>query len=187
MLGTGEQQERLIKALLTLARSQRGLDRRQPLDLAALTRAVMLARAPEAEGRGLNLAATLNPAPALGDARLAERLIANLVDNAMRHNEERGSVLVSTGTAAGCAVFSVVNTGQVIAPQDVARLIRPFQRSCADRTGTSDGLGLGLSIVAAIAEAHGGWLRLNALPCGGLRVQAGLPAKGFHRPRSGIT
>ena len=176
VLATGEQQERLIEALLTLARSQRGLDRRDQLDLAALARDVMLARAPEADRRGLAVAAALDPAPALGDAPLAERLIANLVDNAMRHNEERGSVMVSTGAHTGCAVVSVINTGPVIPPQDVARLVRPFQRSGADRTGS--GLGLGLSIVASIADAHGGWLRVNALPCGGLRVQAGLPGHG---------
>src|SRR6266702_3128462 len=175
VLAAGEQQERMIEALLTLARSQRGLDRREPLDLAALTGDVLLACRPEAEQRGLAVAATLGPAPAVGDARLAERLVANLVDNAMRHNVAHGSAQVSTGTVAGCAVLSVFNTGPVIPPQDVARLVRPFQRSGADRTGTSDSLGLGLSIVAAIAEAHGGWLLVSALPGGGLAVQAGFP------------
>jgi len=173
VLATGEQQERLIEALLTLARSQRGLDRRERFELADLAREVMGARAPEADRRGLAVSAALGPAPALGDARLAERLIANLVDNAMRHNQERGSVLVSTGTAAGSAVVSVVHTGPVIPPKDVARLVRPFQRSGADRTGS--GLGLGLSIVVAITEAHGGWLRVNALPQGGLDVRAAFP------------
>ncbi len=175
VLAAGEQQERMIEALLTLARSQRGLDRREPLDLAALTGDVLLACRPEAEQRGLAVAATLGPAPAVGDARLAERLVANLIDNAMRHNVVHGSAQVSTGTVAGCAVLSVFNTGPVIPPQDVARLVRPFQRSGADRTGTSDSLGLGLSIVAAIAEAHGGWLLVSALPGGGLAVQAGFP------------
>ena len=188
LLATGEQQERLIEALLTLARSQRGLDRREPVDLAALTGEVMLARRPEAEERGLSVAATLDPALAVGDSRLAERLVANLIDNAVRHNVADGSVQVTTGIAEGCAMLSVTNTGPVISPDDVPRLVRPFQRRGADRIGTPDGLGLGLSIVAAIAEAHGGWLRLTARPAGGLAVRAGFPlaVRDPHHPRSGL-
>ncbi len=169
------QQERLIEALLTLARGQRGLNRREPVDLAALTGEVLLAREREAHERGLAVSATLGPAVAEGDARLAERLVVNLVDNALRHNMPDGSVRVTTEMAGGCAVLSVLNTGPVISPGDVPSLLRPFQRLGAERTGTPDGLGLGLSIVAAIAEAHGGWLRVTALPAGGLAVQAGLP------------
>jgi signal transduction histidine kinase len=174
VLATGEQQERLIEALLTLALSQRGLDRREPVDLAAVTADVALARRPEAELRGLTISTSLGPAPALGDARLAERLVANLVDNALRHNVAHGIVEVSTATWAGHSVLSVSNTGPVIPPDQLARLFRPFQRGGADRTG-GDGLGLGLSIVAAIAEAHGAWLQAHALPGGGLIVRAGFP------------
>ena len=175
VLATGEQQERLIEALLTLARSQRGLDRRESVDLAALTAEIVLTRQPEAELRGLTLATNFAPAPALGDARLAERLVANLLDNAIRHNVAHGVVQVSTGTWAGHAVLSVSNTGPVIHPDHVAQLFQPFQRGGADRTGTRDGLGLGLSIVGAIAEAHGAWLQANALTGGGLGIQAGFP------------
>jgi len=175
VLATGEQQERLIEALLTLARSQRGLDRREPVDLAALTGEVVLAREAEAELRGLTVETGLGPAAALGDARLAERLVANLLDNAVRHNVARGVVQVSTRTWAGHAVLSVSNTGPAIPPDHVARLFQPFQRGGADRTGTCDGLGLGLSIVAAIAEAHSAWLRARALAGGGLAVWAGFP------------
>ena len=175
VLATGEQQERLIEALLTLARSQRGLDRREPIDLAALTAEIVLTRQPEAELRGRTLTTSFTPAPALGDARLAERLVANLLDNAIRHNVAHGVVQVSTGTWAGHAVLSVSNTGPVIHPDHVAQLFQPFQRGGADRTGTRDGLGLGLSIVGAIAEAHGAWLQANALTGGGLGIQAGFP------------
>jgi len=175
VLATGEQQERLIEALLTLARSQRGLDRREPIDLAPLTAEIVLTRQPEAELRGLTLATSFAPAPALGDARLAERLVANLLDNAIRHNVAHGIVQVSTGTWAGHAVLSVSNTGPMIHPDHVAQLFQPFQRGGADRTGTRDGLGLGLSIVGAIAEAHGAWLQANALTGGGLGIQAGFP------------
>jgi signal transduction histidine kinase len=175
VLAAGEQQERLIEALLTLARSQRGLDRREAVDLAEITGQVLLARRPEAELRAISVTASLGPALALGDARLAERLVANLVDNALRHNAPRGTIEISTATCTDRAVVSVSNTGPMIPADDVARLFLPFQRSGADRTSVRDGLGLGLSIVAAIAEAHGARLQAHALPGGGLAVQAGFP------------
>jgi signal transduction histidine kinase len=177
VLATGEQQERLIEALLTLARSQRGLDRREPMDLAVIAAEVLEARRPEAERRGLTVDADLQPAPALGDARLSERLAANLVDNAMRHNVAHGTIQVATEVVAGHAVLAVRNTGPVVPPDQVPRLFQPFQRSGAGRTGTREGQGLGLSIVAAIAEAHGAWLQASALTGGGLRVQAGFPQR----------
>jgi len=175
VLATGEQQERLIEALLTLARSQRGLDRREPVDLADVTRQVLLARCPEAKLRGISVTASLGPAIAVGDARLAERLVANLVDNALRHNAPRGTIEISTATCVDRAVVSVSNTGPVVPADDVARLFLPFQSGGGDRTSIRDGLGLGLSIVAAIAEAHGAGLRASALPGGGLWVQADFP------------
>ena len=187
VLTTGEQQERLIEALLTLARSQRGLDRHELIDLAALTAEIVLTRQPEAELRGLTIATSFAPAPALGDARLAERLVANLLDNAIRHNVAHGIVQVSTGTWAGHAVLSVSNTGPVIRPDHVAQLFQPFQRGGADRTGARDGLGLGLSIVGAIAEAHGAWLQANALTGGGLGVQAGFPQAAGPSPGAART
>jgi signal transduction histidine kinase len=171
----GEQQERLIEALLALARSQRGLNRREPVELAAITEKVLLARRGEADERGLTVTATFASAPLLGDLRLAERLAVNLIDNAMRHNVANGTVQVSTGTEGRCALLSVVNSGQVIRPEDVPRLLRPFQRLGTDRTGTPDGLGLGLSIVGAITEAHGGSLRVDVRPEGGLTVRAAFP------------
>jgi signal transduction histidine kinase len=175
-LAAGEQQERLIEALLTLARGQRGLGRREPVDLAALAGEVLLACEREAGERGLTITTTLGPALAAGDARLTERLVANLVDNALRHNTPNGSVQVTTEIAGDCAVLSVLNTGPAIPSDDVPRLLRPFLRAGAERTGSPGGLGLGLSIVAAIAEAHGGWVRVFARPGGGLAVQAGLPS-----------
>jgi signal transduction histidine kinase len=176
LLVTGEEQERMIEALLTLARSQRGLDRREPVELAAIAEGVLRARCPEAESRGLTVTASLQPAPALGDAALIERLVANLVDNAVRHNVPRGAVEVGTGTWAGRAILSVFSTGPEIPPNQVDRLFQPFQRGASrDRTASRNGLGLGLSIVAAIAEAHGAWLQAHALPGGGLGARAGFP------------
>jgi signal transduction histidine kinase len=176
VLVTGEQQERLIEALLTLARSQRGLDRREAVDLTAIADGVMRARRPEGQQRGLTVTTGFHPAVALGDAPLAERLVTNLVDNAIRHNVPHGAVEVGTALWAGHAVVSVFSTGPVIPPDQVDPLFQPFHRGAPrDRTGGREGLGLGLSIVAAIAEAHGAWLRAHALPGGGLGVRVGFP------------
>ena len=183
LLVTGEEQERLIEALLTLARSQRGLDRREPVELAAIADEVLRGRWPEAESRGLTVTANLQSAPALGDAPLTERLVANLVENAVRHNVPRGAVEVGTGTWAGRAILSVFSAGPPIPPDQVDWLFQPFQRGAPrDRTGSRNGLGLGLSIVAAIAEAHGAWLQAHALPGGGLGIRVGFPLAASASP-----
>jgi signal transduction histidine kinase len=174
VLATGEEQERLIEALLTLARGQRGLDRREPLDLAAVTGAALSASEAEAAGRGIRVNASLGPAPALGDQRLAERLAANLMDNAVRHNVSGGWVKVATGIRSGRSVLSVSNTGPVIPPDQVERLFQPFGRLEATRL-SRDGLGLGLSIVTAIAAAHDADLRARPLHGGGLEVEIHFP------------
>lgn len=178
VLASGAQQERLIEALLTLALSQRGLERREPFDLAAVTDEALLARQPEAERLGLSIAASLDAAPVLGNPRLTERLVANLVDNAIRHNAAPGWITVATQTSQGRTILSVANSGPVIPPEQVARLLRPFQRLTSTHNGhVSDrGLGLGLSIVEAIAAAHGATLTTRPQPGGGLTVQVSFPA-----------
>jgi signal transduction histidine kinase len=170
ILATSIQQERLLEALLVLARGQAGLDRWESFDLAAVTDEVLLARHAEIQRRTLRVDATLDPAPALGDPRLAERLVGNLVDNAMRHNLPGGWVQVQTSTGAGGAELAVANSGPAVPPAEVDRLLRPFQRLGADRTGHRQGHGLGLSIVAAVAAAHNADLRVRARPDGGLQV-----------------
>jgi signal transduction histidine kinase len=175
VLATGEQQERLIEALLTLARSQRGLDRRDRLDLAEVTAEALLASEAEAGARAVRVNCTLDAAPALGDQQLAERLAANLVSNAVRHNVPGGWIEVMTGMRAGRAVLSVSNTGPVIAPEQVELLFRPFGRLETARL-SGEGLGLGLSIVVAIAAAHDADLRARPLPGGGLEVEVRFPA-----------
>jgi signal transduction histidine kinase len=191
VLATGEEQERLIEALLTLARSQRGLDRREPLDLAAVTGDAVQASEAGAQSRGLVVHSALGEAPALGDPRLAERLVANLVDNAVRHNVPGGWVEVVTGMRAGRGLLSVANTGPVIPPEKVDLLFQPFGRLEASRV-SRDGLGLGLSIVTAIAAAHDADLRARPLPGGGLEVEvhflrapAGGPAAPATHPKRG--
>jgi signal transduction histidine kinase len=166
VLAAGRQQERLIEALLTLARSERGVDEREPVDLAAVTATMLHARQREAERRGLYVHATLQPAETTGDPRLAERLVANLLDNALRYNQPHGRIDVTTSAKGGRAVLSVANSGPQIPPEEVG----------ADRTDRSDGLGLGLSIVHAIAAAHHATLTAHAQPGGGLDIEVGFPS-----------
>lgn len=182
VLASGAQQERLIEALLTLALSQRGLERREPFDLATVTDEVLLARQPEAERLGLAVTASLGAAPVFGNPGLTERLVANLVDNAIRHNATRGWVTVTTQASQGHATLTVANSGPVIPPRDVALLFQPFQRLASAGNGQAGdrGLGLGLSIVEAIASAHGAALTARPLPDGGLTVQVSFPAPEPH-------
>jgi signal transduction histidine kinase len=171
VLEIGEQQERMIEALLTLARSERGLERREPLPLDTLAGQALEERREEADRRGLRLESKLEQAPTTGDRRLVGRLIANLIDNAIHHNTTGGWVMVTTATEAGKAVLTVANGGPIIAPGEVERLLVPFQRLGAGRVSHGDGHGLGLSIVVAIAEAHGATLAVHPQPEGGLRVE----------------
>jgi signal transduction histidine kinase len=176
VLAIGEQQERTIDALLTLARSERGLERRQPLRLDTLAGQALEERREEAARRGLRLDSELEPAPTTGDGRLIERLIANLLDNAIRHNSPHGWVTVATAADAGAAVLTISNSGPVIMPEELTSLMQPFQRLGTERTGHGDGHGLGLSIVDAIATAHGASLAIQPQATGGLRVEVRFPA-----------
>jgi signal transduction histidine kinase len=171
VLALGEQQERLIEALLTLASSERGLDLRELIDLAPIAGKVLAERRSEADRSGIQVTAVLAAAPAGGDQSLAERLMANLVDNAIRHNRDAGWLEVSTGTADGRAMLSVSNSGPVIPPAEVNRLFEPFQRLGTERVRHGAGYGLGLAIVRAIARVHGAALTATARPDGGLTVE----------------
>jgi signal transduction histidine kinase len=111
-----------------------------------------------------------------GDRALLERLVANLVENAVRHNWPGGWVEVDTGRAGPVSVVRVANSGPPIPPGQVAALFEPFRRLEADRTGSDRGAGLGLSIVRSVATAHGGTATAKALPDGGLEVRVELPA-----------
>ncbi len=180
-LDLGDQQEHLIAALLTLATSQRGLARAQPLDLADLTGKVLVAREDEAARRHLQVTATLDPALTTGDPALAESLIANLTDNALRHNIPSGRIEISTGRTAAGAVLTVANTGRVIPPAEVAGLFEPFRQFGGERVHYGEGYGLGLAIVRAIADAHTAQLTAHSNPAGGLTVQVTFPTTGAPR------
>jgi signal transduction histidine kinase len=177
VLALGDQQERLIAALLTLATSQRGLARSGPMDLGAITRRVLLARQPEAAQQGIEVTAALTPAPATGDPNLAESLVANLVDNALRHNHPGGHVEISTTPAGSGALLSIRNTGPVIPPAEVAGLFEPFRQHGPERIRNADGYGLGLAIVRAIADAHQAPLTANSRPQGGLDITVTFPER----------
>jgi signal transduction histidine kinase len=175
VLALGEQQERMIDALLALARSERGLARRDPFDLAAVTRDVIVARRPDIARRGLDLESKLEEAPTSGDPSLAERLVANLIDNAIRHNHAGGWVSVTTTIEDGRAVLSVSNSGPLVPAEEIERLFRPFERLGAARSSYG-GHGLGLSIVQAVATAHGASLRAQARAEGGIEIEVSFAA-----------
>ncbi|HEX7165087.1 MAG TPA: ATP-binding protein [Trebonia sp.] len=169
-------QARLIDALLTLARSQRGLDRREPVDLTAVVNDALDAYQPSAAARRLQVDAALDKATVPGDARLVSRLAANLIDNAVRYNITGGRIAVNLAASATQATLTVTNTGAVVPPLQAGRLLEPFQRAAPDRTASPDGLGLGLSIVVDIAKAHGASLEARPQPEGGLAVTVSFPA-----------
>jgi signal transduction histidine kinase len=183
LLANSKHQEELMEALLTLSRSQRGLDRREVFDLAAVSENVLAAMQSQAERRGVELQVRLEPAETSGDVRLAERLIANLVDNGIHHNQTRGCVEVRTATHAGRSVVSVMNSGPIVPADDVERLFQPFERLGPNRTDHGDGIGLGLSIVKAIAAAHDASLTVQRRPEGGLQIEVGFPPPGTTRRR----
>jgi signal transduction histidine kinase len=174
LLDSGKQQERTLEALLTLATSEEGLARREPADLAEAAAGLHHARA-RIQQRQLRVQTCLGPAPLRGHPDLIQRLAANLIDNAVLHNLPAGTVDIATRREDGQVILSVANTGPVIPPADIDRLFQPFQRA-AGRTG--NGHGLGLSIVAAIATAHGAALTTRAQPQGGLHIQVSFPATG---------
>jgi signal transduction histidine kinase len=169
VLVAGVQQERLIDALLVLARGQSGISSPEGVDLAAIAEHVIADRRPEAMSLGVTVRTRLSPAPTTGDARLVERLVANLVDNALRHNVNDGYVEITTRAHDAHVVLAIDNTGPVVPAGEVARLFQPFQRLGADRVGP--GAGLGLSIVQAIAEAHDAKLHTRPRNTGGLHIE----------------
>ncbi|HEX3961867.1 MAG TPA: HAMP domain-containing sensor histidine kinase [Trebonia sp.] len=176
VLASGAQQERLIEALLTLTRGQAGLTRREPFDLAILAEQVLLTRQSRARERSIEVRCVLAPAPMTGDPRLGERLLANLVDNALAYNATPGLIDMMTGRRGDVVFLSISNMGPVVDAGAVDRLTRPFERLATERTGHGDGSGLGLSIVEAIVNAHAGSLTLRPRPGGGLTAEVTFPS-----------
>jgi signal transduction histidine kinase len=175
LLACEEEQQQIIDALLALAISERGIERWEPLDLAAVMSDAVLSHRDEATRRGVHINENFEPAPVSGDPALLERLATNLVDNALRYNYPDGKVDLATGIHDGQANLSIANTGTMITPAEIDRLVEPFQRLGPDRTDHEDGLGLGLSIVRAITTAHNADLEIRARAQGGLDVRVKFP------------
>jgi len=167
--------EALLDGLMVLARSQRGLLRQEPLELAAVARAGVEGLLAEARDCSVRLRLDLSRAPVSGDGRLLERVVANLVENGLRYNVPGGFVEVSTQRAPGEALLRVVNSGPRVEARAASRLLEPFQR--LERGADGRGAGLGLSIVRSVSDAHGGRLRITPRAEGGLVVEVSLPAQ----------
>jgi signal transduction histidine kinase len=194
LLVSSQQQDRMIDALLALARSEGGVSRRESFELSSIIDSVLLGAELDTGNMGLHIQTEIGHAQVSGDPRLVERLVRNLVDNAIRYNQPSGRVAIEASTQSGHAVLVVSNTGPAIAAPDVDRLFQPFQRLAPHRSGQADGTGLGLSIVKAIADAHDARITATPQPPGGLRIQVSFPpadgrvaARPSHREVAGST
>jgi signal transduction histidine kinase len=170
-LTLGERQARLVDGLLTLASSERGIERRELLDLAEIAARVLATRQQEAARRGIEIRASLDPAATIGDPVLIESMIANLLDNAIQHNVPNGSVDLTTGAVTAASQLSVRNSGPIVPTAEVKRLFQPFQQLGTNRTGSGQGHGLGLAIVQAIAQAHHANITAHPRSSGGLDIE----------------
>jgi signal transduction histidine kinase len=168
--GAVDRAERLVDGLLTLTRSQHLVHAAEPVDLATASQDALDTLASEITAAALTVHTVLNPAPTTGDPTLLDRLVANLIENAVRHNEPSGWLSVHTGLDGTGARLEVINTGPAVDPAHVAELFEPFQRAGGRARSTEHGLGLGLSIVRAVADAHQATVTATARPGGGLII-----------------
>src|SRR5262249_29717547 len=176
------QAEALIEALLTLAASEQAPASPELVDLATAAEDAAEYAAARARELGLHVDTDLAAAPVCGNRLLLERMVGNLVDNAVRHNIRGGWILIRTGTGERGARFDVANSGPVIPEELVPALFEPF-RPVAGRAGGRDGTGGGVAIVRSIGTAHGASVEAHSLPAGGLRILVTLPlADGAGEP-----
>jgi signal transduction histidine kinase len=188
VLALGKQQERLIEALLTLASGEQGIEDRVPFDLAEIAGNVVRDRLDEARRRRLTIMSTLDTAATTGDPSLVASLVVNLVDNALRHNIAGGRISIATASEPEWASISVRNTGTVVPPDELDRLFQPFQQLGGERVRHTDGHGLGLAIVRAIASAHGATVVPGTRPEGGLVIEVRFPVRtGSRQERPTVT
>ncbi|AEV84102.1 histidine kinase [Actinoplanes sp. SE50] len=175
LLQTNERNERLIEGLLVLSESDRGLMSRTPLRLDEIVAAVV-DRVPD---DGLTVSTTLAPRIVLGEQVLLERLVTNLVQNAVKYNRPNGTIDIRVGDQPA---LIIVNTGDDIPPDEVSALFEPFRRRAAARIDHSGGAGLGLAIARSIVRAHDGTIAASSTGRDGLRVEVSFPV--FGRPVS---
>jgi len=171
LLATNDRSQRLIEGLLLLARSDNELVEQQQVDLAEVGVHVVGLLADEARSAGVDLRHRFDAAPVDGDPVLLERLMQNLVQNGIRHNEPGGWVQVTTGPEG----LVVTNSGPVVPSYEVESLFEPFRRLQEERTTGSRGIGLGLSIVRSIVRAHHGEITAEPRAEGGLTLRVRLP------------
>jgi hypothetical protein len=173
-----EHADRLLESFLTLARAQSGrIDEHHRVALEPLITAALGARADEIAAKRITVETDLAAVEVAGSATLLERMVENVVENAVRHNRPGGSIgLTLVRVDEQQARVIIDSSGSVLGQRAVAQLAQPFKRLTRDRTGSQNGHGLGLSIVAAVAAAHGGSLDLHARAEGGLRVEIRVPA-----------
>ena len=166
--------ETMVEALLTLAVSDQGKLSTEYTDLATWAEDAIDAAAPEIERLGLRVDALLDPAETTGDPQLLERMISNLVGNAVRHNEPGGWVRLRTGSRDAAVYLRIANSGPFIPDDAVPSLFEPFRRM-QDRTGVRDGIGLGLSIARSVVTAHRATVTARSQPAGGLDISVEIP------------
>jgi signal transduction histidine kinase len=171
-----EQAEVTIEALLTLATSELGPTAQEPIDLATAAEDALDATSPATDQRHITVDAALAPALTRGDRVLVERMVANLVENAVRHNNPGGWIGVRTAQENGSAVFEIANTGPDVPAEEIPTLFEPFARA-EERLASSDGVGLGLSIASAIARAHEATISARPRAGGGLEMSVALPSR----------
>jgi signal transduction histidine kinase len=171
LLEANRRTERLINGLLSLARSDCGLEHAESVPLDVLAAEVADSFQQAAAAVGVRIELDTQPAIVVGDRVLLTQLVTNLVQNAVRYNQPGGHVRVEASPDTG---LRVCNTGPVVPGDHVAELFEPFVRLVPKRTGV-DGAGLGLSIVRAICRAHGTSVHANARPGGGLDIRIPLP------------
>jgi signal transduction histidine kinase len=170
LIACGAEHERLLEALLTLASTDRGLDCEEPVDLAALTQALLDGAHESIERQCLRLESDLAPTNTSGEPALLERLVSNLIDNATSHNVPGGWIAIRTERIGAVAALTVANSGPVVASSELARLFEPFQRAGGRSVQTDGHFGVGLSIVRAIANAHGATVEAQPQGGGGLTI-----------------
>jgi signal transduction histidine kinase len=183
LLTSNAEQDRLIEALLSLADGEAGTGESEPLDLAAISSEALAAACPAISRLDLHVQTDIPPAILDGDPLLVQQLVTNLIDNAVRHNIPGGDIQIATRTISDRAVLSVTNPGQVIPAAEVDRLFQPFQRLGPRPVRRDGGHGLGLSIVRAIAAAHGATITAEPRPGGGLAIDVAFPPPVLPQPR----
>jgi signal transduction histidine kinase len=171
-----DRSERLIQSLLTISRSEGAEVEGMHISLAPLAAQVAESRRSEAAARSVEIKTLMHPADVRGDEVLLQRLIENLVENAIRYNEPGGWVEIATQNGGDNARILVRNSGAAIPDDEVEALFEPFRRLGADRVRSDRGVGLGLAIVRAVTQAHGGTVEARALKPGGLEIEVTLPA-----------